>query len=255
MASVKGSELSVKGVILAGGLGTRLHPLTKVTNKHLLPVYDKPMIYYPIETLCAAGIREIMLVTGGSSAGDFLRLLGNGAEFGLRGIYYAYQQGEAGIADALRLCEHFADGQRIVVILGDNLFEGSIEPYVRRFAEQDSGARILLKEVDDLQRFGVPVFDGERIVEIEEKPAQPKSRYAVTGLYMYDARVFDFIRDLSPSARGEFEIADVNNRYIRDGELRYDVLDGWWSDAGTFESLFRAGELVARERLRGSDTA
>jgi glucose-1-phosphate thymidylyltransferase len=238
----------MKGVILAGGLGTRLRPLTKVTNKHLLPVYDRPMIYYPLETLCRAGIREIMIVTGGSSAGEFLRLLGNGADFGLRGIYYAYQQGEGGIADALRLCEPFADGQRIVVILGDNIFQQSIEPYVRRFAEQPSGARILLKESDDLKRFGVPIFDGDRIVEIEEKPAQPKSRYAVTGVYMYDARVFDFIRTLTPSARGEYEIADVNNRYISEGELCYDVLEGWWSDAGTFESLFRAGELIAQER-------
>jgi len=238
----------VKGVILAGGLGTRLHPLTKVTNKHLLPVYDRPMIYYPLQTLCDAGIAEVMIVTGGNSAGDFLRLLGNGAEFGLRGIYYAYQQGEGGIADALRLCEHFADGRRIVVILGDNIFQHSLEPYVRRFAEQPSGARILLKEVEELQRFGVPVFEGKRIVAVEEKPAQPKSRYAVTGLYMYDARVFDFIRTLKPSARGELEIADVNNCYIRDGSLEYDVLDGWWSDAGTFESLFHAGELIARER-------
>lgn len=236
----------MKGIILAGGLGSRLHPLTKVTNKHLLPVYDRPMIYYPLEKLCAAGIREVMLVTGGNSAGDFLRLLGNGSEFGLRGIYYAYQQGERGIADALRLCEHFADGQPIAVILGDNIFEASVAPYLRRFEQQRRGARILLKEVSDLQRFGVPVFDGDRIVEIQEKPTEPKSRYAVTGLYMYDAKVFDFIRELSPSERGEYEIADVNNRYIRLGELQYDVLEGWWSDAGTFESLFRAGELIAR---------
>jgi glucose-1-phosphate thymidylyltransferase len=238
----------VKGVILAGGLGTRLRPLTKVTNKHLLPVYDRPMIYYPLATLCEAGIREIMIVTGGSSAGDFLRLLGNGAEFGLRDIAYTYQEGERGIADALRLCEHFAEGRRIAVILGDNIFQSSISPYVERFRSQATGARILLKEVDDPQRFGVPIFDGNRIVEIEEKPQQPKSRYAVTGLYMYDARVFDFIRTLTPSARGELEIADVNNRYIREGLLEYDLLDGWWSDAGTFESLFRAGELIARER-------
>lgn len=240
----------MKGIILAGGLGTRLHPLTKVTNKHLLPVYDRPMIYYPLQTLCDAGINEVMIVTGGNSAGDFLRLLGNGAEFGLRGIYYAYQEGEAGIADALRLCENFADGRPIVVLLGDNIFQRGIAPYVRRFEEQRSGARILLKEVDDLQRFGVPVFEGERIVEIEEKPAKPKSRFAVTGAYMYDARAFEFIRALEPSSRGEFEIADVNNRYIREGQLQYDVLDGWWSDAGTFESLFRAGELIARERER-----
>ncbi len=238
----------IKGIILAGGLGTRLRPLTKVTNKHLLPVYDKPMIYYPLEALCEAGIRDIMLVTGGNSAGEFLRLLGNGAEFGLNDIYYTFQDGEGGIADALRLCEHFADGGRIVVVLGDNILEKSIAPYVANFRQQASGARILLKEVDDAHRFGVPAFDGERIAGIEEKPAQPKSRYAVTGVYMYDARVFDFIRTLEPSARGELEISDVNNRYIKEGGLCYDVLDGWWSDAGTFESLFRAGDLVARAR-------
>jgi glucose-1-phosphate thymidylyltransferase len=238
----------VKGIILAGGLGTRLRPLTKVTNKHLLPVYDRPMIYYPLETLCRAGIREIMIVTGGSSAGDFLRLLGNGAEFGLDDIYYTYQEGERGIADALRLCEHFAEGQRTVVVLGDNIIEGDLSPYVDKFREQRSGARILLKEVEDPQRFGVPVFDGDRIVAIEEKPIQPKSRYAVTGVYMFDSRVFDFIRGLTPSQRGELEIADVHNRYIREGDLAFDVLDGWWSDAGTFDSLFRAAQLVARRR-------
>jgi glucose-1-phosphate thymidylyltransferase len=238
----------VKGVVLAGGLGMRLRPLTTVTNKHLLPVYDRPMIYYPLETLRRAGIREIMLVTGGNSAGDFLRLLGNGAEFGINQIYYAYQEGERGIADALRLCEHFAGSERIVVILGDNIVEDDIAPYVRKFEEQASGARILLKEVEDAQRFGVPVFDGDRIVAIEEKPAAPKSRYAVTGVYMFDRRVFDFIRGLEPSQRGEFEIADVHNRYIREGDLSYDVLVGAWSDAGTFESLFRAGELAFRVR-------
>lgn len=238
----------MKGVILAGGLGTRLRPLTKVTNKHLLPVYDRPMIYYPLETLCNAGIRDIMLVTGGHSAGDFLRLLGNGAEFGLNDISYTYQEGERGIADALRLCEHFAEGQRIVVMLGDNILEDDIAPYVRKFEQQDSGARILLKEVDDPQRFGVPAFEGEQIVAIEEKPTLPKSSYAVTGVYMFDARVFDFIRELTPSGRGEFEIADVHNRYIGAGALQYDVLSGWWTDAGTFESLFRASELVARAR-------
>ena len=238
----------MKGVILAGGLGSRLRPLTKVTNKHLLPVYDRPMIYYPLHTLCSAGIRDIMIVTGGSSAGDFLRLLGNGAEFGLHDIYYTYQEGEGGIADALRLAEHFADGERIVVVLGDNLIQGSIAPYVERFRAQPSGARILLKAVQDPSRFGVPVLDGERIVAIEEKPAEPKSSYAVTGVYMFDRRVFEFIRTLVPSARGELEIVNVHNRYIAQGDLQYDVLDGWWTDAGTFESLFRANELVARER-------
>ena len=238
----------MKGVILAGGLGSRLRPLTKVTNKHLLPIYDKPMIYYPIETLCKAGIRDIMIVTGGTSAGDFLRLLGNGAEFGLKDIFYTYQEGEGGIADALRLCEHFAEGSRIVVVLGDNIVQDDISPFVRKFERQDSGARILLKEVTDPQRFGVPELDGDRIVRIEEKPAQPKSNYAVTGIYMYDRRVFDFIRHLKPSGRGELEITDVNNHYIREGDLFYDVLDGWWTDAGTFESLFHANHLIARDR-------
>jgi len=238
----------MKGIILAGGLGTRLRPLTKVTNKHLLPIYDKPMIYYPIETLLKAGIRDIMIVTGGNSAGDFLRLLGNGSEFGLKDIYYTYQEGEGGIADALKLCEHFAEGRRIVVILGDNILEDDITPYVRKFEHQDSGARILLKEVDDPQRFGVPELDGERIVRIEEKPAQPKSSYAVTGVYMYDRRVFDFIKRLKPSGRGELEITDVNNYYIKEGDLYYDILEGWWTDAGQFESLFRANQLVAKSR-------
>ncbi|HZZ00643.1 MAG TPA: sugar phosphate nucleotidyltransferase [Candidatus Baltobacteraceae bacterium] len=238
----------MKGVILAGGLGSRLRPLTKVTNKHLLPIYDKPMIYYPIETLCKAGIRDIMIVTGGHSAGDFLRLLGNGAEFGLKDIYYTFQEGEGGIADALRLCEHFAEDSRIAVILGDNIVQDDISPFVRAFEQQKSGARILLKEVTDPQRFGVPELDGDRIVRIEEKPAEPKSNYAVTGIYMYDERVFDFIRNLKPSGRGELEITDVNNQYIREGDLFYDVLDGWWTDAGTFESLFHASNLIARSR-------
>ncbi|HZV77305.1 MAG TPA: sugar phosphate nucleotidyltransferase [Candidatus Babeliales bacterium] len=237
-----------KGIVLAGGLGSRLRPLTKVTNKHLLPVYDRPMIYYPLETLRKAGIGEIMIVTGGNSAGDFLRLLGNGAELGLDAVYYAYQEGERGIADALRLCEHFAGGERVVVILGDNIVEDDIAPYIAKFEAQPSGARILLKEVDDAQRFGVPVFEGDTIVAIEEKPAQPKSRFAVTGVYMFDSRVFDFITELQPSQRGELEIADVHNRYIREGLLCYDTLRGAWSDAGTFESLFRAGELAFRVR-------
>ena len=238
----------MKGIILAGGLGTRLRPLTKVTNKHLLPVYDKPMIYYPLETLCRAGIEKIMLVTGGNSAGDFLRLLGNGREFGLKHIDYTYQEGEGGIADALRLCENFADGDRICVVLGDNILQDDITPYVRRFVSQPSGARILLKEVPDPERFGVPVFDGGRIVQIEEKPADPKSVYAVTGVYFYDQRAFDYIRELKPSARNELEISDVNNAYIAAGELEYDFLEGWWTDAGQFESLHLAAQLVARER-------
>ncbi|MEO6913264.1 MAG: sugar phosphate nucleotidyltransferase [Candidatus Baltobacteraceae bacterium] len=238
----------MKGIILAGGLGSRLRPLTKVTNKHLLPIYDKPMIYYPIETLCKAGIKDIMIVTGGNSAGDFLRLLGNGSDFGLKDIYYTYQEGEGGIADALRLCEHFAEGHRVTVILGDNIIQDDISPYVRAFEKQTSGARVLLKEVQDPERFGVPMLDGERIVRIEEKPAHPKSRYAVTGIYMYDERVFDYCRNLKPSKRGELEITDVNNAYIDAGDLHYDVLDGWWTDAGQFESLHHASMLVANER-------
>ncbi len=206
------------------------------------------MVYYPVETLCKAGIRDIMVVTGGNSAGDFLRLLGNGAEFGLQDIYYTYQQGEGGIADALKLCEHFAEGERTVVVLGDNIVRDDITPYVRAFEKQASGARILLKEVDDPQRFGVPELDGDRIVRIEEKPAIPKSRYAVTGIYMYDNRVFDFIRSLKPSGRNELEITDVNNHYIDEGDLCYDILEGWWTDAGEFESLYRATKLVAGER-------
>ena len=238
----------MKGIILAGGLGSRLRPLTKVTNKHLLPIYDRPMIYYPLQTLCAAGIREIMIVTGGNSAGDFLRLLGNGRDFGLAHLNYTYQEGEGGIADALRLCEHFAEGDRICVILGDNIIQDDISPYARKFESQPSGARLLLKEVPDPERFGVAEIEGNKIVTIEEKPAAPKSRYAVTGIYFYDERVFEFIRDLKPSDRNEFEITDVNNEYIRAGDLHFDILEGWWSDAGQFESLHLAANLVARMR-------
>jgi glucose-1-phosphate thymidylyltransferase len=235
----------MKGVILAGGLGTRLFPLTKVTNKHLLPVYDKPMIFYPIQTLVNAGIRDILIVTGGNNAGDFLRLLGNGADFGLAHINYTYQQGEGGIADALKLAEYWAAGDRICVVLGDNIIEKNIVRAVESYRKQASGARILLKEVSDPERFGVPVLDGERVVRIEEKPSKPASRFAVTGIYLYDERVFEIARELRPSARGELEITDVNNAYIDRGELAWDVLDGWWTDAGTFESLRRATNLVA----------
>lgn len=240
----------MKGIILAGGLGSRLRPLTKVTNKHLLPVYDKPMIYFPLESLCKAGITEIMIVTGGSSAGEFLRLLGNGNDFGLQHLNYTYQEGEGGIADALRLCKHFAGDGRICVVLGDNIMQNDIKPYVDRFERQGDGARILLKEVPDPERFGVPVIDGDRIVRIEEKPALPQSRYAVTGVYFYDARVFEYIGQLRPSARNELEITDVNNAYIDAGNLHFDVLEGWWTDAGQFESLHLAANLVAAERGR-----
>jgi glucose-1-phosphate thymidylyltransferase len=238
----------MKGIVLAGGTGSRLFPLTKITNKHLLPIYDKPMVYYPIQTLVDAGIRDIMIVTGGRNAGDFLRLLGNGKEFGLAHLNYAYQEGEGGIAEALALAEHFADGHEICVILGDNLIEGTIRHAVEDFARQQHGARILLKEVPDAERFGVAEIRGDRIVSIEEKPPRPKSDYAVTGVYLYDATVFEKIRTLVPSARGELEITDVNNAYIREGTMTFSYLEGWWTDAGTFESLLRAGNLVARTR-------
>jgi glucose-1-phosphate thymidylyltransferase len=236
----------MRGVVLAGGLGSRLLPLTKVTNKHLLPVYDRPMIYYPLQALANAGIQEIMLVTGGNSAGDFLKLLGNGKDFGLKRLNYTYQEGEGGIADALRLAEHFADGESICVILGDNIIEGNIVRAADAFRKQQKGAKILLKDVKDPQRFGVPVLEGSRVVKIEEKPANPRSSYAVTGMYFYDARVFDIIKTLKPSGRGELEITDVNNVYIADGTLTWDILDGWWTDAGTIESLHQANQLVAK---------
>ena len=234
----------MKGVILAGGLGTRLHPLTRVTNKHLLPIYDRPMIFYPLQTLVNAGITDIMLVTGGSNAGDFLRLLGNGKDFGLKHINYTYQQGEGGIADALRLAEYFADGESICVILGDNIIENNISDARQRFEDQEGGAHLLLKEVPDPERFGVAALEGTRIIRIDEKPKKPKSRYAVTGIYMYDGTVFDRIRKLKPSGRGELEITDINNMYIEEGALTYSILEGWWTDAGTFDSLLRAANLV-----------
>jgi glucose-1-phosphate thymidylyltransferase len=235
----------MKGIVLAGGTGSRLLPLTKVTNKHLLPVYRKPMIFYPIQTLVDAGINDILIVTGGKNAGDFLRLLGNGREFGLKHIAYTYQEGEGGIADALSLAEHFAEGGKICVVLGDNILEGSIRGAVEDFRQQEKGAKILLKEVPDPQRFGVAEVVGDRIAGIEEKPAHPKSNYAVTGVYMYDGSVFDKVKELVPSRRGELEITDVNNAYIREGTMTFAHLDGWWTDAGTFDSLLRACNLVA----------
>ena len=240
----------MKGVVLAGGTGSRLYPLTKITNKHLLPIYDKPMIFYPIQMLVEAGICDILIVTGGRNAGDFLRLLGNGKQFGLSHLNYTYQEGEGGIAEALSLAEHFADGQKICVVLGDNLIEGSIRQAVEEFQRQERGARILLKEVPDAERFGVAIIEGDRIVRIEEKPKHPKSRYAVTGIYMYDDSVFDKIRRLVPSARGELEITDVNNMYIAEGAMTFSFLEGWWTDAGTFDSLLRAANLVAEQRRR-----
>ena len=242
----------IKGVVLAGGSGSRLYPLTSVTNKHLLPVWNKPMIYYPIQTLVDAGITEVMIVTGGNNAGDFLRLLGNGKELGLKHIEYAYQKGEGGIADALRLAEDFADNGEIAVILGDNIIEKSIKKSVDRFRNQENGARILIKEVSDPQRFGVVEFDRkkERIIKITEKPKRPKTKYAVTGVYMYDSNVFDIVKRLKPSKRGELEITDVNNTYIGSGLMQYDILSGFWTDSGTFESLLRANNLVARKELK-----
>jgi glucose-1-phosphate thymidylyltransferase len=247
----------LKGIVLAGGTGSRLFPLTKITNKQLLPIYDKPMIYYPIQTLVAAGIRDILLVTGGRNSGDFLRLLANGKEFGLAHLNYTYQEGEGGIADALALAEHFADRDKICVILGDNIVEKSIAQAVREFEKQERGARILLKEVPDAGRFGVAEMKGDHIVGIEEKPVHPKSPYAVTGIYLYDGTVFDKVKTLVPSGRGELEITDVNNAYIREGTMTFSFLDGWWTDAGTFESLLRATNLVAQssaDHLPGSSS-
>jgi len=234
---------------LAGGTGSRLFPLTKVTNKHLMPIYDKPMIYYPIQTMADAGIDEIMVVTGGRNSGDFLRLLGNGKDFGLKRLNYAYQEGEGGIADALSLAEHFADGDKICVILGDNIIEGDIRKAADAFRSQERGAKILLKEVTDAERFGVAEFRGDKVIGIEEKPMRPKSNYAVTGIYMYDGTVFDKVNKLVPSDRNELEITDVNNFYIHEGTMTFDFLEGWWTDAGTFESLLRAGNLVAQSRM------
>jgi glucose-1-phosphate thymidylyltransferase len=235
----------MKGIVLAGGLATRLRPLTAVTNKHLLPVYDKPMIYYPVQALVNAGIRDIMVVTGGNWAGDFLKLLKDGRDFGLKRLNYTYQEGEGGIAAALDLCEAFAEGGPVCVVLGDNVIERNICKAVKAYRHQGGGAKILLKKVPDPQRFGVPELDGRRVVRIEEKPREPKSDYAVIGVYMYDSEVFKIIKTLRPSGRGELEITDVNNAYIERGEMTWDELDGWWTDAGTFESLLRASNLVA----------
>ena len=240
----------MKGVVLAGGTGSRLFPLTKITNKHLLPIFDRPMIYFPIQTLVDAGIRDILIVTGGRNSGDFLRLLANGKQFGLKHINYTYQEGEGGIADALDLAEHFADGQKICVVLGDNIIEGNIREAADRFRQQPAGAHILLKDVPDAERFGVAEVSGGRIVGIEEKPARPKSNRAVTGIYMYDASVFEKIKTLVPSNRGELEITDVNNAYIREGTMTFSDLEGWWTDAGTFDSLLRAANLVAQSVAR-----
>ena len=239
----------MKGVVLAGGTGSRLYPLTKITNKHLLPVFDRPMIYYPIQSLVEAGINDIMIVTGGESAGDFLRLLGNGTQFGLKDLNYTYQEKAGGIAEALGLAEHFVGKDKVVVFLGDNIIEGSIREAVNGFQRQKSGAKILLKEVENPQSYGVPKITGDRIVRIEEKPRHPQSPFAVIGIYMYDSRVFDIIRTLPSSARGELEITDVNNAYIESGEMTYEILEGWWADAGeSIEALLKANNLVAPQK-------
>lgn len=232
--------------MLAGGYGRRLGLLTRITNKHLLPVYDKPMIYYAIEQLARAGIDSIMIVTGGQSAGEFLRLLGNGAEFGLRHLDYAYQERAGGIAEALGLAEHFAAGDPLAVLLADNIYEYSIATVVRRFRERPLGARVLLAEVDNPSSYGVAVLRDGQLVRIVEKPAEAPSRYVVTGLYLYDAKVFDHIRSLTPSQRGELEITDVNNRYLEAGELSFDLVRGYWADCGeSVDMLLRASNLVA----------
>lgn len=237
----------MKGIILAGGLGTRLLPLTKITNKHLLPIYKEPMIYHPMRTLVHAGIQDIMIVTGGNHAGEFLRLLGDGKQFGLKHISYTYQEGEGGIAEALALTEDFADGDKIVVILGDNIIENNIIEQKEAFERQKEGAKIIIKKVPHPEYFGVPEIIGDKVVGVEEKPKKPKSEYAVIGIYMYDYRVFNVIRTLERSERGELEITDVNNYYIRNGLMTYDTLEGWWIDAGSsHDNLALATQLVIK---------
>jgi len=240
----------MKGIILAGGNGTRLLPCTRVTNKHLLPVYDKPMIYYPIETLVSGGIDEILIITGGNSPGDFLKLLKNGKELGLKEINYAYQEGAGGIADALGLAEDFADGGKVAVILGDNIIDDNLRKYVDDFENQEKGAKLFLKEIGDPERFGVAEIKNGKVIGIEEKPEKPKSNFAVTGIYMYDKQVFDVIKTLKPSGRGELEITDVNNFYINQGTATYEILQGYWSDAGKFESLFLASEFMRNKKSK-----
>ena len=238
--------MNVKGVVLAGGTGSRLMPLTKVTNKHLLAIGRKPMIYYPLEKFISAGIKEILVVTGVEHMGHVVSLLGSGADFGCR-FTYKVQDEAGGISQALGLAENFAHGDPIAVILGDNIFEASLKEYADKFRAQKTGARVLLKQVQNPQRFGVAEISDDRVIGIEEKPKQPKSNYIVTGVYFYDAAVFDIIKTLKPSDRGELEITDVNNAYIAKGQLAFDILEGWWTDAGTFDSLNRANKLVVKE--------
>jgi len=241
----------MKGLILCGGLGTRLFPLTKITNKHLLPLYDKPMVYYPISTFIESGIKDIMIVTGGNNAGDFLRLLGNGSAFGLKHLNYTYQEREGGIAEAVGLAAHFVGDDKFTVILGDNILDGSIKKAVKSFVKQKEGAKVFLKKVNDPSQYGVATIDGKRIVGIKEKPKRPKTNLAVIGVYMYDRNVFDIIKNLTPSERGELEITDVNNAYIKKGQMTYEILKGWWGDAGaSVDSLFKANEHI-RKKLMG----
>lgn len=241
----------MKGIILAGGKGSRLWPLTKIVNKHLLPIYNKPMIFYPIMTLKNAGITDILIVSGRPHVGDFLKLLGSGRELGIK-LSYEIQEEELGIANALSLGEAFAQGEKVAVILGDNIFEDEITETIKKFKNQDKGAIVFLKEVANASRFGVAEVKDGKIIEIEEKPKNPKTNLAVTGLYMYDNSVFDFIKKLTPSDRGEFEITDVNNYYIQDNTMQYQILDGNWTDAGTFESLFKANELARELTLKNN---
>jgi glucose-1-phosphate thymidylyltransferase len=242
--------MGLKGVVLAGGTGSRLRPLTHVTNKHLLPVYDEPMVYFPIRMLVDAGIRDIMVLTGGESAGQFMQLLGSGEAFGLDHLEYAYQKGSGGIAEALALTKYFIGSDNVVVVLGDNILEKPIKGAVDRFRQQGSGARVLLKRVTDPQRFGVAKVEGTKVVEIIEKPKNPPSDLAVIGVYMYDNQVLDIVGGLKRSARGELEITDVNNAYLKRGQLHCEEVDGWWTDAGTFESLFHANQLVHGMRAK-----
>lgn len=237
----------MKGVVLAGGLGTRLSPLTRITNKHLLPIYKKPMIYYPIEMLVEAGISDIMLVTGGNNAGDFLRLIGNGRNFGLSHIHYTYQEGEGGIAEALGLAEDFVEDDKVVVVLGDNILEKGIKRGVEAFVQQQKGARVFLTEVENPSEYGIAQLNGDKIAGIIEKPQDPLTNLAVVGVYMYPPDVFEIIKTLKPSGRGELEITDVNNAYIQRGELEYELIDGFWIDAGeSHEALLKANVTMAR---------
>jgi glucose-1-phosphate thymidylyltransferase len=237
----------MKGIVLAGGLGKRLYPLTKITNKHLLPVYDRPMIFYPVQTLVEAGVKDILIVTGGNNAGDFLRLLGNGKDFGLRHLNYTYQEKEGGIAEAVGLAEEFSEGEKVVIILGDNIIGESIRPAVEDFKKQKSGGKIFLKRVNNPREYGVAELKGKKVVRIEEKPKKPKSNLAVIGLYMYDNQVFEIVKTLKPSGRGELEITDVNNVYIKKGNMTYSVLKGFWADAGeSIDALLETNILVTK---------